>query len=161
VAAGDDTGTPLSRNRTPTSYRGRILILTVIGGQSLFEGQACAVTRGYRSCMEDVLGRLGELRAAGSAANGLVQAEVDGAGRIIGVHLDARAMRLGSQDLAEAVTTALREAQAAAREQGAGVVAMPDREAHDAASARAVEQIERQMHQMVSTLDEIARRTRR
>lgn len=111
--------------------------------------------------MEDVLGRLGEMRAGGSAANGLVRAEVDGAGRVIDLHLDARAMRLGSHELAEAMIAALQEAQASAREQGAAIVAMPDREAHAAASARVVEQVERQMHQMVSMLDEIARRSRR
>ncbi|MFI5841167.1 YbaB/EbfC family nucleoid-associated protein [Catenuloplanes sp. NPDC051500] len=110
--------------------------------------------------MEDVLGRLGELRAGGSAANGLVRAEVDGVGRVVDVHLDARAMRLASQELAEAVVAALREAQAAARERGAEMVAMPDREEQLAASVRAVEQVDRRMHEIVSILDEVARRAR-
>ncbi|MDP9793775.1 DNA-binding protein YbaB [Catenuloplanes nepalensis] len=108
----------------------------------------------------DAMERLAEVRAGADAAGGLVRVEVDGAGQVTDVWFDPRAMRLASADLAEAVLAALRQAQAAAREQAAGIAVAPAREEYAAASARAVEEAERRMAQITSMLDGLVRRSR-
>jgi DNA-binding protein YbaB len=57
--------------------------------------------------------QLASIRATGEAAGGLVRAEVDGGGQLSDLALDPRAMRLPAAELAEALKSALQEAQAA------------------------------------------------
>jgi DNA-binding protein YbaB len=61
------------------------------------------------------IGRLAEVRGTGEAAGGLIRVSVDGTGDIIELAIEPRAMRLGSQDIAEAVRAAFRAARSAAQ----------------------------------------------
>ncbi|MET8155074.1 YbaB/EbfC family nucleoid-associated protein [Sphaerisporangium sp. NPDC005289] len=73
------------------------------------------VTRQSEEAVQRLSGVFGELRAVkgeGAAAGGLVAAVVDGGGQIVEVTLDPRVMRLDSASIAQAVTEAVRGAQA-------------------------------------------------
>ncbi|MEU0484767.1 YbaB/EbfC family nucleoid-associated protein [Streptosporangium sp. NPDC006013] len=74
-------------------------------------GQADRVVRDLAGAVEEI----GAVRGEGESADGLVRATVDGGGMIQGIRLDARAMRLGSEGLAEALTDVVRAAQEDAR----------------------------------------------
>jgi DNA-binding protein YbaB len=60
--------------------------------------------------MRDMQDRIAEIRGVGEAADGRVRVEADNAGRVCDVQLDPRAMRLASQDLAEAILSASQQA---------------------------------------------------
>ncbi|SDQ57775.1 YbaB/EbfC family nucleoid-associated protein [Thermostaphylospora chromogena] len=73
---------------------------------------------------EDVLRDLANIRAgirrvsgAGEAADGMVRATADGRGRITGITLNPRTMRLSAEALSREVTKAVQGAQDAAAEQ--------------------------------------------
>jgi DNA-binding protein YbaB len=61
--------------------------------------------------------RMREVRGTGEAADGLIRAEVTAAGRLVGLRLDPRAMRLDSQTLAEEILAAADRAGADATRQ--------------------------------------------
>jgi DNA-binding protein YbaB len=61
--------------------------------------------------LEKAQDSLAEIAGVGEAADGMVQAMVDGTGGIQKVTVNPRAMRLDSQSLAEEVTLAVRAAQ--------------------------------------------------
>ncbi|GAA3025065.1 YbaB/EbfC family nucleoid-associated protein [Streptosporangium longisporum] len=63
---------------------------------------------------EGMLKELGDLRARGEAADGLVSVEVAPGGALLGVDINPRAMRLGSEALSEAIMEAVTEASKAA-----------------------------------------------
>ncbi|MEU4830824.1 YbaB/EbfC family nucleoid-associated protein [Streptosporangium sp. NPDC023615] len=56
---------------------------------------------------EGMLKELGDLRARGEAADGLVSVEVAPGGALLGVDINPRAMRLGSEALSEAIMEAV------------------------------------------------------
>ncbi|MER5997577.1 YbaB/EbfC family nucleoid-associated protein [Nonomuraea sp. NPDC051941] len=61
---------------------------------------------------------LGEVTGEGTAAGGRIQATVEADGLVRDIRLDARVLRtMGSDELAEAIVTALRAAQLSARGQ--------------------------------------------
>lgn len=72
----------------------------------------------------DFLDRFTAVREVATAANGLVKAEADGTGDLVGLVIDPRAMRLSSRDLAEAIREAFGRARAAAQEHA--MRAVPD-----------------------------------
>jgi DNA-binding protein YbaB len=103
------------------------------------------------------------VRASGEAADGLVAVEVDGGGQVLDVTLDPRAMRLPASELAEAVKTALRQAQASARsqvEEIAGRVAarIPSRETLAATLDEVNASAERRMNEFSAALYDLSRR---
>ncbi|MGW4638663.1 YbaB/EbfC family nucleoid-associated protein [Sphaerisporangium sp. NPDC004334] len=80
------------------------------------------VTRQSEEAIQRLSGVVGELRAVkgeGTAAGGLAGAVVDGGGQIVEVTLDPRIMRLDSASIAQAVTEAVRDAQADAQRRNA------------------------------------------
>lgn len=64
-----------------------------------------------------LLGELARVNCAGEAANGLVRIKVDGTGDITDLVIAPKAMRLASEDLADAVRQAFGQARAAVQEQ--------------------------------------------
>lgn len=62
--------------------------------------------------MADSSGR-DDVRGAGEAANGQVRADVGPDGLLAALHVDPRALRLGSQELARQIVVAVRTAQQA------------------------------------------------
>lgn len=79
------------------------------------------------SPVTDILGRLAEARGSGEAAGGLVRAEVDGTGDLVGLVIEPKAMRLASEDLAEAVREAIGLARTQVRESLAEMAPEPGR----------------------------------
>ncbi|MEU0564731.1 YbaB/EbfC family nucleoid-associated protein [Nonomuraea sp. NPDC005983] len=67
--------------------------------------------------LEQLQGRIAAIRGRGEAAQGRVTAEVSQTGALAGLTLDARAMRLGSEELAEAILQAAGEAVRDAEQQ--------------------------------------------
>ncbi|MFC6087178.1 YbaB/EbfC family nucleoid-associated protein [Sphaerisporangium aureirubrum] len=74
----------------------------------------------------DALGGLAGLKGEGAAGGGLVGAVVDAGGRLEGVTLDPRALRMDSRSLAEAITEAVRAAQDDARARADALLGAPD-----------------------------------
>ena len=60
--------------------------------------------------MRDMQEKIALIRGVGEAVDGRVRVEADDAGRVCDVQIDPRAMRLASQDLAEAITAASQQA---------------------------------------------------
>lgn len=73
--------------------------------------------------LEHLRDRITEVRGRGEAAQGRVVAEASPTGALIGLTIDARAMRLGSDELAAAVLEAAAEA---ARNAEAGIGELVD-----------------------------------
>jgi DNA-binding protein YbaB len=63
------------------------------------------------SALTEVLAEIQRVTGEGEAADGLIRVVVDSAGRAAGVTVDPRAMRLGSEVLAEGVRDAFNAAQ--------------------------------------------------
>ncbi|MEU7895538.1 YbaB/EbfC family nucleoid-associated protein [Nonomuraea sp. NPDC049152] len=61
--------------------------------------------------LADVEGELGEIRGAGTGADGLIGVVTDGNGRVEKIELNPRVMRLDSPTLAEELMKAIRDAQ--------------------------------------------------
>ncbi|UBU17510.1 YbaB/EbfC family nucleoid-associated protein [Nonomuraea gerenzanensis] len=61
--------------------------------------------------LEEVGRLLRETTGRGESAGGQVAVELSATGSLAGLHLDPRALRLGSQALAEAITEAFRRAE--------------------------------------------------
>jgi DNA-binding protein YbaB len=107
--------------------------------------------------------QIGVVRASGEAADGLVRVEVDGAGQVIDLVLDPRAMRLGAPDLAEAVKAALAQAQAAARSEVDRQVrrlgeTLPSRDRLAATLEEATASAERRMNEFSTAVYDLSRR---
>jgi DNA-binding protein YbaB len=66
-----------------------------------------ALTAGF----EEVRRRMEEARGRGESAGGQVAVELTPTGSLAALHIDPRAMRLGSQALTEAVLDAFRKAE--------------------------------------------------
>jgi DNA-binding protein YbaB len=64
-----------------------------------------------------LLTELAQVSAAGEAANGLVRVKVDGTGAITDLVIEPKAMRLASEDLADAVREAFGQARADVQQQ--------------------------------------------
>ena len=58
---------------------------------------------------EQIRQRRDELKVVGESDDGMVRATVDGAGQVVELSIDPRAMRKGSEDLAETVLAAIRQ----------------------------------------------------
>jgi DNA-binding protein YbaB len=69
----------------------------------------------------DVGARWAEARGTGEAAGGQVRVTVDGTGDVVELSIEPRAMRLGSQDLADAIREAFRAARSAAHDRATEV----------------------------------------
>ncbi|MFC4116933.1 YbaB/EbfC family nucleoid-associated protein [Nonomuraea zeae] len=69
--------------------------------------EMAALTAGF----EDVRRRVEETRGRGESAGGQVAIELTSAGSLAALRIDPRALRLGSQALAEAVMEAFRKAE--------------------------------------------------
>jgi len=67
-----------------------------------------AMVTGQNAKLHDVRRQITELRGTGRAAGERVEVEVDQFGALAGLRIDPRAMRLGSQELAEAILSAAR-----------------------------------------------------
>lgn len=65
-----------------------------------------ATVTGQNAKLHEVRRQMTELRGKGRAAGERVEVEVDHVGALAGLRIDPRAMRLGSQELAEAVLAA-------------------------------------------------------
>lgn len=65
-----------------------------------------AMVTGQNAKLHDVRRQLTELKGKGLAADERVEVEVDQFGTLTGLRIDPRAMRLGSQELAEAILAA-------------------------------------------------------
>jgi Uncharacterised BCR, YbaB family COG0718. len=65
-----------------------------------------AMVTGQNAKLHDVRRQLTELKGKGRAADERVEVEVDQFGTLTGLRIDPRAMRLGSQELAEAILAA-------------------------------------------------------
>ncbi|QYC40986.1 hypothetical protein Nocox_16865 [Nonomuraea coxensis DSM 45129] len=74
------------------------------------------------AALEGLRDRLAEVRGRGEAADGRVVVEVTQDGALAGLVIDPRAMRLGSDRLAEAILRASARAARAAGERAAGLV---------------------------------------
>jgi DNA-binding protein YbaB len=61
--------------------------------------------------LEEVSRLLRETTGHGESAGGQVAVELSATGSLVGLHLDPRALRLGSQALAEAIMEAFRRAE--------------------------------------------------
>ncbi|MDP9865565.1 MULTISPECIES: YbaB/EbfC family nucleoid-associated protein [Streptosporangium] len=72
---------------------------------------------------EKMIDELSEANGQGEAADGLVRVEVGPEGSLIGVKIDPRAMRLGSEALADAIMEAATKAQTRATERLSEVMA--------------------------------------
>jgi len=71
-----------------------------------------------RRQIADMQGRLEAIEAEAEAANGMVRVKVDRQGRLTSLELDPRVQRrLGSEELAEAILEASRDAQAQVADQ--------------------------------------------
>lgn len=75
--------------------------------RSSIDGLTATVT-GQNAKLQDVRRQMAELRGKGRAADERVEVEVDQFGALAGLRIDPRAMRLGSQELAEAILAAAR-----------------------------------------------------
>jgi DNA-binding protein YbaB len=107
--------------------------------------------------------QIGSIRASGEDADGLVRVEVDGAGQVIDLVLDPRAMRLGAPELAEAVKSALQQAQAAARSEAEEQVrrlgeALPSRDRLTATLEEATTSAERRLNEFSTAMYDLSRR---
>ncbi|MFI7635670.1 YbaB/EbfC family nucleoid-associated protein [Nonomuraea sp. NPDC049400] len=67
--------------------------------------------------------RLDTVRGTGTSADGLVVASADGSGRIDSIKLNPRAMRMASEELAEALLRAINAAQDDCARQTNGLIA--------------------------------------
>jgi DNA-binding protein YbaB len=67
-----------------------------------------ALLTGQNAALADVRRQITELRGTGRAADERVEVQVDRLGALAGLRIDPRAMRLGSQELAEAILQAAR-----------------------------------------------------
>jgi DNA-binding protein YbaB len=76
--------------------------------RSSIDGLTAMVT-GQNAKLNDVRRQMTELRGTGKAADERVAVEVDQFGALAGLTIDPRAMRLGSQQLAEAILEAARQ----------------------------------------------------
>jgi DNA-binding protein YbaB len=68
-----------------------------------------ALLTGQNAALADVRRQITELRGTGRAADERVEVQVDRLGALAGLRIDPRAMRLGSQELAEAILQAARQ----------------------------------------------------
>lgn len=68
-----------------------------------------AMVTGQNTKLHDVRRQMTELKGKGRAADERVEVEVDQSGALAGLKIDPRAMRLGSQELAEAILTAAQQ----------------------------------------------------
>ncbi|MGI5223804.1 YbaB/EbfC family nucleoid-associated protein [Actinoallomurus sp. CA-142502] len=89
------------------------------GGESRIEDLVTTITR-RNAALREAQARMSELRGEGRAAAERVTVEVDRFGALTGLRIDPRAMRLGSEALAEAILGAaeqgLRDVRARADE---------------------------------------------
>lgn len=61
--------------------------------------------------VQDARGELDAIVGSGESAEGNVRITTDVSGRVLSIHLDPRAMKLGSRDLADELLVAVRRAQ--------------------------------------------------
>jgi DNA-binding protein YbaB len=106
---------------------------------------------------------LASLRSSGQAADGLVSAQVDGAGTLVAVTFSPKVMRMASQDLAEAVVCAVTEAQTHARSLVSAQVhdvgqSFPHPDALRAQLSEISLNAERRMAEISSALQDVMRR---
>jgi DNA-binding protein YbaB len=74
--------------------------------------------------------RWAQARGTGEAGGGQIRVTVDGTGDLVELYIDPRAMRRGSEDLADAIRAAFRAARSAARERATeGAEPMTEEEA--------------------------------
>jgi DNA-binding protein YbaB len=76
--------------------------------RSSIESLTATVT-GQNAKLQDVRRQMTELTGKGRAADERVEVEVDQVGALTGLRIDRRAMRLGSQELAEAILQAAKQ----------------------------------------------------
>ncbi|MEU4409606.1 YbaB/EbfC family nucleoid-associated protein [Streptosporangium sp. NPDC023963] len=81
-----------------------------------------AMIEGQTTRMEEVGQSLAEARGRGEAAGGQVSVEVLASGALAALHIDPRALRLGSEALAEAILAASGEAVGDATEQAGALL---------------------------------------
>ncbi|MEO3890383.1 YbaB/EbfC family nucleoid-associated protein [Nonomuraea sp. B5E05] len=60
--------------------------------------------------LSDVIGQINEIQGEAASAGGKVAVRVAPSGELLGVRIDPRAMRMGSEELAEAIMDAARRA---------------------------------------------------
>ncbi|NBE93425.1 YbaB/EbfC family nucleoid-associated protein [Nonomuraea sp. KC401] len=60
--------------------------------------------------LSDVIGQVNEIQGEAASAGGKVVVRVAPSGELLGLRIDRRAMRMGSEDLAEAIMDAARQA---------------------------------------------------
>ncbi|MCK2215010.1 YbaB/EbfC family nucleoid-associated protein [Actinomadura sp. ATCC 31491] len=60
--------------------------------------------------LSDVMGLVGDVTGQAESPDGKIRVRVSSSGQLTGLHLDPRAMRLGSQELAEAIMRLSRRA---------------------------------------------------
>jgi DNA-binding protein YbaB len=58
----------------------------------------------------DVMAEMGDVVGQAASTDGKVRVRVSASGQLVGLHIDPRAMRLGSQELAETITELSRRA---------------------------------------------------
>lgn len=113
-----------------------------------------------------VVQRLKTLRGEGSAADGLVRAEVDGTGHILDLVFDPAALRMSPNELADAVKAAVGQAQDAAQSQAADALAgatpgLPDRDGLAATLSELGVQAERRMSEFSTAMYDLLRQVER
>ncbi|MEV0592664.1 YbaB/EbfC family nucleoid-associated protein [Nonomuraea cavernae] len=60
--------------------------------------------------LSDVMGQVGEVRGQATAADDKIRVQVSSSGELTSLRIDPRAMKLGSEELAEAILDAARRA---------------------------------------------------
>ncbi|MEO3806189.1 YbaB/EbfC family nucleoid-associated protein [Nonomuraea sp. B1E8] len=60
--------------------------------------------------LSDVIGQINEIQGEAASAGGKVLVRVAPSGEVLGLRIDPRAMRMGSEELAEAIMDAARQA---------------------------------------------------
>jgi hypothetical protein len=107
----------------------------------------------------------GEPPVSGAAAGGLVRVELDAAGRVVDVVLDAEVRSLPLAELSSALVTAFRQAQAAAGARAEAVAGqyggLPSGERLVAASEEATADAERRFNEISTVLHDLERRAGR
>ncbi|TMR12894.1 YbaB/EbfC family nucleoid-associated protein [Nonomuraea turkmeniaca] len=58
----------------------------------------------------DVIGRVGEVAGQAASPDDKIKVQVSSSGQLVALHIDPRAMRLGSQELADAIMNLSRRA---------------------------------------------------
>jgi DNA-binding YbaB/EbfC family protein len=85
--------------------------------------QMLAQARQTEQRLKEVQAKRAEMRVPGSSPDGMVEVTVDGTGRIVGVSVNPRALRLDSFSLAEAMLAAAQAAYVAYDEQAQQLMA--------------------------------------